>query len=48
VKLADIDDNTQQWRLSYLPEDTQNRLKAKYDKARKELTSPVVRVFDQW
>lgn len=33
VKLADIGDNTLPWRLSYLPENTQARLKAKYDKA---------------
>lgn len=39
VKLADIDDNTQQWRLSYLPEDTQNRLQIKYDNARRLLNS---------
>lgn len=52
-KLADIDDNTQQWRLSYLPEATQVRLKEKYDKARKQLlgrslTTPVAPVRDEW
>lgn len=35
VKLADIDDNTQAWRLAYLPEDTQKRLIKKYEKARR-------------
>lgn len=48
IKNADIDDNTQQWRLVYLPEDTQNRLKAKYHAARKQLTPPVARVMDAW
>lgn len=38
VKLADIGDNLQPWRLSYLPEATQERLRAKYDKAIKALT----------
>lgn len=38
-KLADIDDNTQQWRLSYLPEATQARLRDKYAKARAMLTA---------
>lgn len=33
VKLADISDNTKPWRLSYLPVETQDRLKAKYAKA---------------
>ena len=33
VKLADIHDNTQHWRLSYLPEETQTRLIRKYSKA---------------
>ena len=37
VKLADIDDNTQNWRLGYLPWETQKRLSVKYDKARKIL-----------
>lgn len=30
VKLADIHDNLQEWRLSYLPPDTQDRLRTKY------------------
>lgn len=34
VKLSDIDDNTQNWRLSYLSEETQKRLKRKYEIAR--------------
>lgn len=34
VKLADIDDNTQAWRLAYLPEETQKRLMKKYERAR--------------
>jgi (p)ppGpp synthase/HD superfamily hydrolase len=33
VKLADIADNTQPWRMSYLSEATRERLKAKYAKA---------------
>lgn len=33
VKLADIRDNLSPWRQSYLPEDTQKRLQAKYAKA---------------
>mgnify|MGYP003296095846 CR=1 FL=1 len=33
VKLADIGDNLQPWRLAYLPEATQDRLRAKYAKA---------------
>ena len=33
VKLADIGDNLQPWRLAYLPEDTQERLRRKYDNA---------------
>lgn len=37
VKLADIDDNLQSWRLSYLDERTQARLRAKYAKAKYEL-----------
>jgi (p)ppGpp synthase/HD superfamily hydrolase len=38
VKLADIGDNLQPWRLSYLPEATQTRLRAKYAKAIELLT----------
>ena len=37
VKLADIDDNLQSWRLAYLPEKTQNRLRNKYAKAKELL-----------
>lgn len=37
VKLADIHDNTQAWRLSYLPQATQDRLRDKYAKAVKML-----------
>lgn len=37
VKLADIDDNTQSWRLAYLPQDTQARLEIKYTRAKKRL-----------
>lgn len=33
VKVCDIGDNTLPWRLSYLPVNTQLRLRAKYDKA---------------
>lgn len=33
VKLADIGDNLQPWRLSYLPPETQERLRKKYAKA---------------
>lgn len=33
IKVADIRDNTAPWRLSYLPEATQDRLKKKYAKA---------------
>lgn len=33
IKAADIRDNTAPWRLSYLPQATQDRLQAKYDKA---------------
>lgn len=33
VKLADIEDNLQPWRLNYLPEHTQARLRAKYAEA---------------
>lgn len=38
VKLADIGDNLQPWRLSYLPESTQERLREKYAKAIRLLT----------
>ena len=38
VKLADIGDNLQPWRLSYLPEKTQERLREKYAKAIEMLT----------
>lgn len=37
IKFADIADNTQEWRLSYLDEDTQLRLKRKYNKALREI-----------
>lgn len=37
VKLADIEDNLSPWRLSYLPAETQTRLKIKYAKARELL-----------
>ena len=33
VKLADIGDNLQPWRLNYLPPETQDRLRDKYGKA---------------
>jgi len=33
IKAADIRDNTSPWRLSYLPEATQDRLQKKYAKA---------------
>lgn len=33
IKLADIADNMAGWRLAYLSEETQNRLRAKYGKA---------------
>lgn len=33
IKAADIRDNTAPWRLSYLSEETQERLRKKYDKA---------------
>lgn len=39
VKLADIHDNTQVWRLSYLSEETQARLIKKYEKAKSILLS---------
>lgn len=38
VKLADIGDNLQPWRLSYLPAETQERLRNKYAKAIQALT----------
>jgi (p)ppGpp synthase/HD superfamily hydrolase len=38
VKLADIGDNLQPWRLSYLPDATQDRLREKYAKAIERLT----------
>jgi hypothetical protein len=38
VKLADIGDNLQPWRLVYLPEETQKRLRIKYYKAIEQLT----------
>lgn len=44
VKLADIHDNTQHWRLSYLPTETQQRLVKKYSKARELLGYPVPRI----
>jgi (p)ppGpp synthase/HD superfamily hydrolase len=34
VKLADIEDNLSPWRQSYLPEETQKRLQAKYAHAK--------------
>lgn len=37
IKQADIDDNLQDWRLTYLPEETQKRLKKKYAHARRVL-----------
>ncbi len=39
VKLADIHDNLQEWRLAYLPEKTQHRLRAKYARAIELLTN---------
>jgi hypothetical protein len=42
VKLADIHDNTQHWRLNYLPLETQERLIKKYAKARELLGYPNV------
>lgn len=33
IKTADIRDNTAPWRLSYLPDETQDRLRKKYAKA---------------
>lgn len=38
VKLADIEDNLSPWRLSYLSDETQTRLKTKYAKAREILS----------
>lgn len=38
VKLADIGDNLQPWRLSYLPSETQERLRTKYANAIKLLS----------
>jgi len=38
VKLADIGDNTQPWRLAYLPVKDQDRLRAKYAKGIEYLT----------
>jgi len=37
VKLADIEDNLSDWRLSYLSDETQARLRAKYAKAKEIL-----------
>jgi (p)ppGpp synthase/HD superfamily hydrolase len=37
IKLADIADNTQEWRLSYLDEATQDRLRKKYAKAKSQI-----------
>lgn len=37
VKRADITDNTQEWRLSYLPDATQDRLRGKYQSALRSL-----------
>lgn len=42
VKLADIGDNLQPWRLSYLSEPTQERLRAKYAEALLLLTGTEV------
>lgn len=39
IKLADIGDNTQQWRLAYLTESTQLRLLDKYKRAETLLTA---------
>lgn len=39
VKLADIGDNLQPWRLAYLPDATQDRLRKKYAKAIELLTA---------
>lgn len=40
VKLADIGDNLQPWRLAYLPPETQKRLRSKYNKALEILSPP--------
>lgn len=37
IKIADIEDNTQAWRLSYLDPETQKRLFIKYAKAKQAL-----------
>lgn len=37
VKIADIEDNLSAWRLSYLPDETINRLRDKYAKAQRLL-----------
>lgn len=37
IKLCDINDNLQAWRLSYLPDKTQKRLQEKYAKAKRML-----------
>jgi (p)ppGpp synthase/HD superfamily hydrolase len=37
IKISDIEDNTQAWRLSYLDEATQQRLFMKYAKAKQAL-----------
>ena len=37
IKLADIEDNTKPYRLAYLPQERQNKLIAKYNKARRNL-----------
>lgn len=42
VKLADIGDNLQPWRLSYLPVEKQNYLKEKYNKALRMLTPSIM------
>jgi (p)ppGpp synthase/HD superfamily hydrolase len=45
IKLADIRDNLSGWRLVYLPEETQKRLRAKYAKALEILNPrPVTRL----
>ena len=41
VKLADIEDNLSPWRLSYLSQETQERLQAKYAKAKEALGAVV-------
>ena len=37
VKVADINDNLQEWRLAYLPSPKQQELREKYDKAKRLL-----------